>query len=403
VSSVTATETLVGVMSGLPPSVVDGRGGLRPARRVWDLTWWVGADDRWHAPEREVAVRQSLVDAMPVVRTAMKIPGGDAVQHVYGAVLEGEEIIAVEIANESAIPFVVALVVRGAAQVAVDHGAIIVDGRRAVVGPRPPSRWAVTRDGSTEAVVTSGRASSGPFPERTDRAARLRAAFLYPVVHRTSLRVAIDARGRGLDLTAPGGAPGPAEAARGWRVHLARGMGAELPDPALQVALDAALARALLAGQRWRGDPEAAAALEAWGHDAEAALAWSRLTGRQRRRLRRERAPRPRARDLGSLFARPDEHGLASLARWLVDDEDGVVSLVPDWPDEWRGAPLDVRNAPTRRGAVSYSVRWHGDRPALIWEVPPGVRVRASGLDPAWSSEEARGEVLLAGPAGQRG
>ena len=31
------------------------------------------------------------------------------------------------------------------------------------------------------------------------------------------------------------------------------------------------------------------------------------------------------------------------------------------------------------------------------------MRVRASGLDPAWSSEEARGEVLLAGPAGQRG
>jgi len=40
-------------------------------------------------------------------------------------------------------------------------------------------------------------------------------------------------------------------------------------------------------------------------------------------------------------------------------------------------------------------VRWHGDRPALLWEAPPGARVTAPGLDPTWSSDAASGEVLL--------
>jgi len=41
-------------------------------------------------------------------------------------------------------------------------------------------------------------------------------------------------------------------------------------------------------------------------------------------------------------------------------------------------------------------VRWHGDRPALLWEVPPGTQVCAPGLDPSWASSDQRGETLLA-------
>jgi len=71
------------------------------------------------------------------------------------------------------------------------------------------------------------------------------------------------------------------------------------------------------------------------------------------------------------------------------------LALLPAWPESWRGQPVDVRSAPTRRGPVSFSVRWHGDRPALLWEAPPGARVTAPGLDPTWSSDAASGEVLL--------
>jgi hypothetical protein len=55
-----------------------------------------------------------------------------------------------------------------------------------------------------------------------------------------------------------------------------------------------------------------------------------------------------------------------------------------------------VHDAPTRRGPVSYAVRWHGTRPALLWDAPDGVELRAPGLDPSWSSSVPRGEALLA-------
>jgi hypothetical protein len=42
-------------------------------------------------------------------------------------------------------------------------------------------------------------------------------------------------------------------------------------------------------------------------------------------------------------------------------------------------------------------VRWHGDRPALLWSVPAGTRISAPGLDPEWSSADPQGEALLGG------
>jgi hypothetical protein len=86
---------------------------------------------------------------------------------------------------------------------------------------------------------------------------------------------------------------------------------------------------------------------------------------------------------------------LAAVRAVVVRETDDTVEVLGDWPPDWIGQPIDVRDAPTRRGAVSYSVRWHGDRPALLWEVPDGVRVTAPGLDPTWSSSEPRGEALL--------
>ena len=53
---------------------------------------------------------------------------------------------------------------------------------------------------------------------------------------------------------------------------------------------------------------------------------------------------------------------------------------------------------PLRCGTLSFAVRWHGARPALLWDAPKGVELRASALDPAWSSNEPVGETLLAEP-----
>jgi hypothetical protein len=55
---------------------------------------------------------------------------------------------------------------------------------------------------------------------------------------------------------------------------------------------------------------------------------------------------------------------------------------------------------PTASGTLSYAIRWHGDRPALLWELEPWpgsppVRLTC-GLDPGWSTQEPTGEALLA-------
>ncbi len=92
----------------------------------------------------------------------------------------------------------------------------------------------------------------------------------------------------------------------------------------------------------------------------------------------------------------------------LVREVEGAAEptlAVCSWlPPDWLGQSVEVHHAPTAHGQLSYAVRWHGARPALLWELETRpeatgpVRLRAPGLDPSWSSREARGEALLAGP-----
>ena len=281
-------STTIGVLGGTRDATVDRSGVLSPRATTWELDWWIGADDRWHVPAREAAVRQQLIDGMPVVQTAMRVPGGDAVQRVYGAPAgDVGEVAVVEIANESPAPFVVALVVRGASALDLDGASVWADGRSAIRTPRPPSRWAASVDGSTEDTVASGAASDGPFAHRQDRGARLVGAFLYPIAHRTTLRAVVSMGRRGSARPIPAHCPTRRRWRRGWQVQLDRGLRVELPDEPLQRAVETARAATVLAGQAWRVDPDVAAVLEDWGLDAEAAVAWSRLTGRARRRLAR--------------------------------------------------------------------------------------------------------------------
>lgn len=110
---------------------------------------------------------------------------------------------------------------------------------------------------------------------------------------------------------------------------------------------------------------------------------------------------------LGGGCAGDGHHGQAaagflSLVRnLLVRETDDGLALCSMAPDEWAGQNMGVQDAPTHVGRLSYAVRWHGDRPALLWEldlhegVGP-VRLTAPGLDPTWSTMEPKGEALLA-------
>ncbi len=68
----------LGTVSTPERAVVDPRGLVSPGPVGWSLDWWIGADDRWHVPSREVAVRQQRIDGAPVIETSMRIPGGRA-------------------------------------------------------------------------------------------------------------------------------------------------------------------------------------------------------------------------------------------------------------------------------------------------------------------------------------
>lgn len=91
---------------------------------------------------------------------------------------------------------------------------------------------------------------------------------------------------------------------------------------------------------------------------------------------------------------------LDAVRALLVRERDDGLELLPVFPPHWFGAPVELHRAPTAHGRLSYALRWHGTRPAVLWELdrPPGqhdVRLSMPGLDPAWTTTAAKGEALL--------
>ena len=108
-----------------------------------------------------------------------------------------------------------------------------------------------------------------------------------------------------------------------------------------------------------------------------------------------------------------DHHGPATAAfllavRSLLVVERGPhlqppdrLAVLPVMAPEWYGQGIELHDTPTAFGEFGFAVRWHGDRPALLWELEPSptappFRIEAPALDPAWSSTETKGEALLA-------
>ncbi len=101
------------------------------------------------------------------------------------------------------------------------------------------------------------------------------------------------------------------------------------------------------------------------------------------------------------------------------------LSVAQIWPDSWLGAEVEIQNFAARCGKVSWAVRWHGTRPALLWEIKPHERdntkrggtgrdsserngqapqltLTAPGLDRTFVSHDWEGEALLEAPANPR-
>ena len=92
--------------------------------------------------------------------------------------------------------------------------------------------------------------------------------------------------------------------------------------------------------------------------------------------------------------------GIEALLDCLIAEGVDHLLMVPAPLEAWRGASVDANSLVTRHGALSFSVRWHGARPALLWDLqPPRADALATtvrcGLDESWASAALVGEALL--------
>ena len=365
-----------------------------------ELRWFVAAEDRWHVPATEPAVRQRRVDGTPVVETRLRIPDGDAVMRSW-AVADHGGLTVVEVENESPLPFAVA--VSGAP----------------VLTERPPA-----------SVPIQGI----ELPDD---------AIVLPVGHRSSVRLAIandpnQVPSRRLPSVAPAMA-----VARGWLTMVHRASRLVLPDDGLVDALTAARCDLLLDGpvdadddevgflldvaelgrlgddaDRWMPeivepiahvarshDPDTDLALDACERlavsagDPRAAGDIAKLRSRRRRRGHSDASG---SADRPTSFS--DIRRGPSVGRFVGAVErriaDGGQLLPSGIPRRWLGADFEVHGIPTGpNSSVSFAVRWHGERPAVLWE-QRGERqpLTAPVVDPGWSTVEVAGEALWAAP-----
>lgn len=387
------------------------------------LRWFVAADDRWYRPSRETTVRQREVSGVPVIETRIKVPGGDAVQRVYGVADFGGAIV-VEVFNDSSLPFAVAL----------DRGDIA-----AMRAPSPTGVQGID--------LPAG-------------------SVVFPVGHHATMRVAIlvaDVE-RKISAQELESLPSFEQVERGWLAALRVASRVDVPEASWENILTTQRCKLLLAGGGVTSDgvssngddfvdlildraervklgdkpdqwvDEVAAATETvirrcaknrdtkWFEERaivsagmvlnragetrgqkDIAQAWSRVVS--------DAAGAGAFGSVSDVGAAINRDQLASFSgvrqiAWVESQlvaqrRDNVIEICPRGVEAaWLGANFEChRLVASPEHLISFAVRWHGEKPALLWEIdgPPGARVVASAVDGTFSSTELRGETLLSG------
>ncbi len=298
----------------------------------------------------------------------------------------------VEVENDSTLPIAVAFAGRDGVLTDRPVGAVPIEGieipaPRIVlpVGHRSTVRVAIGHDRSRAlglpAPLPSAIQVTNGWLALTGTASRFE---LPDAGHGGSLAEAVTAARCELILgVCPSGADDPA----GFAVaigELAR-MGALPIDHDVLVDLaDAVAAFAPTGG--WIGD----AALDAARRVLVAAGEARAVDDVERIRRGRGRTARPAAPPDGVWCIPWLEEGLALDGR-----------LLPyGLPPAWLGANFEVYGLPIGpRSRVDYAVRWHGDRPAVLWEVTgEPVELTAPLIDPQWRTTDRQGEALWPAP-----
>jgi len=107
--------------------------------------------------------------------------------------------------------------------------------------------------------------------------------------------------------------------------------------------------------------------------------------------------------DPSPVALRPAAVASEIIGRLIADPwSTSTAELLPGLAAEWQGRDLEVDGLHTALGVLSFAVRWHGPRPALLWERIGGAEealLSAVSLDAQWSASARSGEALLAPPA----
>lgn len=78
------------------------------------------------------------------------------------------------------------------------------------------------------------------------------------------------------------------------------------------------------------------------------------------------------------------------------------IDLFPGMNSSWLGQNLQFKRLPTAAGLLSVALRWHGERPALLWEIesPTGhpFTLSCSSIDGEFVTSDPTGEALLQAP-----
>jgi hypothetical protein len=270
------STTPLGTVDAAAIADVDPAGWVQMRGATWSLDWWVGAEDRWHHPALEAAVRQRPLDDAPIIETAMRVPGGDVVHRAFGVratsraaddQMWDDSAVLVEIENSTAVPVALALAVRpltlsGAGSIGsvqVDGSVVRVDGRVAAVVSRPVVRVAHGPAGQVADALAAGDDDEPTVTIAPVGAGRLEVALVVPLPHTAVVRVLLPrvvprgrrrffgAKASGAEPGATFDAPEASAIASGWAAHTRDIARVELGEPLLD-RLAVAAPRSLVLG-----------------------------------------------------------------------------------------------------------------------------------------------------------
>lgn len=386
------SHRIIGVRGAAWRADVTAWGDIHPFDGSAPLSWRIAADDRWYTPEAETTTRQKWYAGTPVAETRVRVPTGDVVQRVWCTADLGG-VTVVEFENESTLPVAIA----------------------------------VTRND-----VLTAREVTNQVPQGIDLPST---SIVLPLAHGSTVRV-------GLLHSMPAAGRFPDDVAsyrsvmRGWETSCEVASQIRTPDDSLNSRIIAVRSRLLLGdgvdnaielarlGERGAdaiGDVVSVVEERLNEEKRSKSLRWDTrhllsCAAHVCARFGEARAVDDIARAWNRLADRPIEAIPAE-----VPEDDSVVAWaecalampspsVPECvilprgvPEPWRGASFECHRLvadPVR--TVSYAIRWHGDRPALLWEVsgPHGLALRGGRGNESWHSTDASGDTLLSAALG---